>query len=116
MVININRDSMANVGFSPPTRVFEAAGAGACLITDRWPGIDYFFEPTREILVASSAEDVVAHLENIDQQGAKNIGEAMLLRALRDHTYSLRVQEVDRLLRGATFQGQVAASQRVTAA
>ncbi len=40
MVLNINRDSMAGVGFSPPTRVFEAAGAGACLITDRWAGIE----------------------------------------------------------------------------
>ena len=40
MVLNINRESMASVGFSPPTRVFEAAGAGACLITDYWEGID----------------------------------------------------------------------------
>src|SRR5262249_3659309 len=54
MVLNINRDSMAGVGFSPPTRVFEAAGAGACLITDRWAGIDRFFTPQEEILVAGS--------------------------------------------------------------
>jgi len=48
MVLNINRQSMADVGFSPPTRVFEAAGAGACLVTDRWPGIDEFFQPEQE--------------------------------------------------------------------
>ena len=56
MVLNINRESMASVGFSPPTRVFEAAGAGACLITDDWAGIEEFFEPGCEILVARDAQ------------------------------------------------------------
>jgi spore maturation protein CgeB len=50
--LNVNRDSMARFGFSPPTRVFEAAGAGACLLTDRWDGIEAFLEPGREVLVA----------------------------------------------------------------
>ena len=61
MALNINRESMANVGFSPPTRVFEAAGAGVCLITDKWCGIEQFFEPGREILVARSAEEIVGY-------------------------------------------------------
>ena len=52
-VLNVNRASMAAYGFSPPTRVFEAAGAGACLITDAWDGIEQFLEPGREILVAA---------------------------------------------------------------
>ena len=51
-VLNIARDSMAAVGFSPATRVFEAAGAGACLITDAWEGIELFLKPDEEILVA----------------------------------------------------------------
>ena len=55
MVLNINRESMAQTGFSPPTRVFEAAGAAACLITDAWTGVEQFFQPDREILVAHSA-------------------------------------------------------------
>src|SRR5581483_4752390 len=62
MVMNINRESMAQVGFSPPTRVFEAAGAAACLITDAWTGVEEFFEPGREILVASGAADIVGYL------------------------------------------------------
>ena len=41
-VLNISRESMARYGFSPATRVFEAAGAGACLITDDWEGIELF--------------------------------------------------------------------------
>ena len=98
MVLNINRESMAHTGFSPPTRVFEAAGAGACLITDEWQGIEQFFAPGREILVARNAEEIVAHLRSIDSQAARMIGERMRARALRDHTYALRARQVDEIL------------------
>jgi spore maturation protein CgeB len=94
IVLNVNRSSMADVGFSPPTRIFEAAGAGACLITDSWDGISQFFEPGQEILVASSAEDVVSHLTATDERHARRIGEAMRQRALRDHTYQQRALQV----------------------
>jgi spore maturation protein CgeB len=98
MVLNINRDSMAGVGFSPPTRVFEAAGAGACLITDRWAGIEQFFAPQEEILIAGSAEEIVSCLRNISAAKAKEIGQNMRARALRDHTYALRAKEVDAII------------------
>lgn len=98
MVLNINRDSMAAVGFSPPTRVFEAAGAAACMITDRWAGIEQFFEPEQEILVAGSAEEIVACLRNTSAARARQIGENMRERALRDHTYALRAREVDEII------------------
>jgi spore maturation protein CgeB len=98
MVLNINRDSMAHTGFSPPTRVFEAGGVGACLITDRWPGVEMFFEPEGEILVAGSAEEVVAWLRRLDRQQTRAIGQAMRERALREHTYQLRAREVHRIL------------------
>jgi spore maturation protein CgeB len=61
-VLNISRDSMARFGFSPATRVFEAAGAGACLITDAWEGIEMFLEPDREVLVAANGSEVAEHL------------------------------------------------------
>jgi spore maturation protein CgeB len=86
MVLNINRDSMADVGFSPPTRVFEAAGAGACLITDKWRGIEMFFDPGREILVAENAEEIVTLLRSKSTAEARAIGNAMLARALSEHT------------------------------
>ena len=98
MVLNINRESMAEVGFSPPTRVFEAAGAGACLITDNWTGVETFFEPGREILVARSAEDILEHLGRVSAEQAREIGSMMRQRALRDHTYAQRALEVDKLL------------------
>lgn len=101
MVLNINRESMANIGFSPPTRVFEAAGAGACLITDSWPGIDRFFALRREILVASSAEGIVRWLRTLTGEDEREIGDAMRARALRDHTYALRAQIVDSVLAAA---------------
>lgn len=104
MVLNINRESMADVGFSPPTRVFEAAGAGTCLVTDAWQGIETFFQPGTEILVARSAEEVVAHLRAVGKERARIIGEAMRARALRDHTYELRATQVDEILRSGRAQ------------
>ena len=98
MVLNINRDSMAGVGFSPPTRVFEAAGAGACLVTDRWAGIEEFFLPETEILIAGNAEEIVSHLRGTSAARAGEIGENMRARALRDHTYALRAREVDAII------------------
>jgi len=93
MVMNINRASMAQSGFSPPTRVFEVAGAGTCLLCDDWPGIDDCFEPEKEILVIRSAEDVVSALDRYDDAARKQIGHAFHARALRDHTYAQRARQ-----------------------
>jgi spore maturation protein CgeB len=97
-VININRDSMARFGFSPPTRVFEAAGAGACLITDEWPGIESFLEPGREVLVARDGAAVGALLGELSPERAGRIGRAALQRVLAEHTYAHRAREVERVL------------------
>ena len=98
-VLNVARDSMAHVGFSPATRVFEAAGAGACLITDYWEGIDLFLKPDEEILVARDGQDVLEHVRSLTPERAKAIGAAALQRVQREHTYGRRAVEVDRLLR-----------------
>lgn len=92
--LNINRDSMARVGYSPPTRIFEAAGAAACLITDAWEGIDLFFKPGTEILVAHDGEDVANILASLTPARARAIGSAARARALRDHTYSRRAERL----------------------
>lgn len=98
MVLNVNRESMASVGYSPPTRIFEAAGAGACLITDAWEGVEIFFEPDREILIASCAEEVVHWLRSVGRDEARGIGKAMRERALRDHDYASRARQVHEIL------------------
>lgn len=97
-VLNVARDSMAAVGFSPATRVFEAAGAAACLITDAWEGIPMFLEPDREVLVARDGQDVAEHLAQLTPERARAIGAAALERVRHEHTYELRAQIVDRVL------------------
>jgi spore maturation protein CgeB len=89
---------MAEVGFSPPTRVFEAAGSATCLITDRWRGIESFFTPGREILVAESAEEIVDYLRRVPAAQARAIGDAMQRHALARHTYAQRAAEVEQIL------------------
>lgn len=98
-VLNIARDSMADVGFSPATRVFEAAGAGACLITDAWVGLDLFLREGDEVLVARDGQDVADHLAALTPGRAAAIGEAGRARVLAEHTYAKRGAELDALLR-----------------
>jgi spore maturation protein CgeB len=97
-VLNVTRDSMVENGWSPATRVFEAAGAGACLITDAWEGIDTFLEPNREVLVAHDGEEVARHLVDLDVGRARQIGEAARGRVLREHTYAQRAEQVEDVL------------------
>lgn len=97
-VLNVNRDSMASYGFSPPTRIFEAAGAAACLITDAWEGIETFLTPDREVLVAHDADDVVNHLRSLDDERAQEIGAAAMQRVLTEHTYDHRALQLQALL------------------
>ena len=99
-VLNVNRDSMASYGFSPPTRIFEAAGSAACLITDAWEGIEMFLAPDREVLVARSGEDVIRHLRTLGTTRARQIGEAAMLRVLAEHTYQHRAEQLQHLLDG----------------
>jgi spore maturation protein CgeB len=97
-VLNVNRESMARYGFSPPTRVFEAAGAGACLITDAWEGVELFLEPEREVLVARSGGDVAEIVEALSPEQAARIGGAARQRILAEHTYDHRAAQVEALL------------------
>lgn len=111
-VLNVSRDSMAANGFSPATRVFEAAGAGACLITDFWDGIETFFAPGQELLVAADGEEVAGLVEGLDPDRARAIGAAARERALSEHTYEQRATLLEGLLndavRGAAWASQAA--------
>jgi spore maturation protein CgeB len=101
MVLNVSRESMARFGFSPATRVFEAAGAAACLITDYWEGIDLFFEPGIEVLVARDGAEVAEHVRNTSVEQARRIGEAAYRRVLSEHTYAHRAAQLEALLTGS---------------
>lgn len=97
-VLNVSRDSMARNGFSPATRVFEAAGAGACLVSDAWEGLEAFLEPGREVLVARDGAEVAAQLEALTPGRARRIGEAARRRVLAEHTYARRAEVVEQAL------------------
>ncbi len=99
MVLNINRTSMADYGFSPPTRVFEVSGAGVCMLCDDWPGIDDCFEPGKEILVIRTAQNVVDAVRGHDKAARRTIGEAFHRRGLQDHTYSQRALQAEAAFR-----------------
>jgi spore maturation protein CgeB len=99
LVLNVHRASMVENGWSPATRMFEAAGAAACQVTDCWRGIAEFFEPWKELLVATDAADVARFVREVDEEGARAIGEAARQRALAEHTYERRAAEVDAILR-----------------
>ena len=97
-VLNIARDSMARFGFSPATRVFEAAGGAACLISDEWEGIEQFFEPDVEILVARDGAQVAKILSELTPDRARAIGQAALKRARAEHLYEHRAGKVEEAL------------------
>jgi spore maturation protein CgeB len=103
-VLNVSRESMAANGWSPATRVFEAAGAGACLISDRWEGLEEFLSPGEEVLVARDGNEVAALLERLDPGRARAIGEAARERVLAEHTYDRRGLEVEGILEGVVVR------------
>jgi len=98
-VLNVARKSMAQTGFCPATRVFEAAGAGACLITDAWEGIEQFLAPGQEVLVARDGRDVTDYVSTLTTSAARAIGQAARIRVLAEHTYAQRAGQVDGLFR-----------------
>jgi spore maturation protein CgeB len=98
-VLNINRDSMASVGFSPPTRVFEAAGAAACLVCDEWSGIEQFLDPGTEVLCVKSGAEVAEVMSQLTAERAEQIGRAARRRILAEHTYAHRARLLSECLR-----------------
>ena len=99
-VLNISRESMARYGFSPATRVFEAAGAGACIVTDSWEGIECFLEPEQETLVARDGEEVAAIVRTLTPELARTIGRRARNRVLSEHTYAQRAQLLESVVEG----------------
>ena len=85
---------MAEYGFCPSGRLFEAAACGVPLLSDTWAGLDTFFTPGSEILVARTCEDVLAAISLSDHELAR-IAEAARARALEHHTAERRVAELE---------------------
>lgn len=97
-VLSVTRESMAVDGFAPPAPLFEAAGAGACVITDAWPGIDVFFRPGHEVLVARDGDDVARILRDLNPARSHAVGAAARRHVFEHHTYAQRARLVETLL------------------
>jgi spore maturation protein CgeB len=96
--LNLTRCDMREIGWSPSVRLFEAAACAIPVISDDWPGMESFFVPNREILVAGSGDDVLRILTRTTAQRRKEIGIAARTRALQSHTASHRARELEALL------------------
>ncbi len=92
--LNITRKAMANYGFCPSGRLFEAAACGTCLLSDWWEGLETFFKPGEEILLVHSTADVLAALDR-DEEELRLIGDAARRRALAEHTGAARIVELE---------------------
>lgn len=93
MTLNVTRRAMADYGFCPSGRLFEAAACGTPILTDWWEGLDTFFKPGREILRVNTAADVLRALELPDSELAK-IAAAARERTLSEHTACHRVEQL----------------------
>ena len=96
--LNLTREDMIRAGWSPSVRLFEAAACAVPIVSDWWQGLDTFFEPGREIIVARDADEVLRVLADIAEDERRRIGGRARVRALREHTAARRAAELERLV------------------
>lgn len=92
LTLNVTRSAMAQMGWCPSGRLFEAAACGTPIVTDAWEGIEDFYEPGKEVIVAKSCDDVLDALRLTDRE-LRLIGDAALERTLSQHTSDRRAEE-----------------------
>jgi spore maturation protein CgeB len=94
LTLNVTRADMVRAGWSPSVRLFEAAACGVPVVSDWWPGLDAFFQPGKEILVARSSEQVLSYLTGLDDARCAALGAAARSRVLAEHTAEHRTDEL----------------------
>jgi spore maturation protein CgeB len=102
LTLNATRRDMAQMGYCPSGRLFEAAACGTPILSDAWPGLELFFEPGREVLTAATTEEALAALDLTDAELSR-IAAAARERTLAEHTSDHRAGELlDHLQRAAS--------------
>jgi spore maturation protein CgeB len=96
--LNVTRADMVRAGWSPSVRLFEAAACGVPIVSDWWEGMDAFFEPDRELLIAREADDVERFLTEVGEEARRSIAEAARRRVLREHTAARRAAQLEELV------------------
>lgn len=99
--LNVTRRDMAMAGYSPSVRLFEAAACAAPVITDEWEGIEHFFEPGEEILIARSPRDALHYLREMPDDERRTLGRRARDRVLAEHTAAHRAAELEAYARHA---------------
>lgn len=99
--LNVTRADMVQAGWSPSVRLFEAAACGVPIVSDAWEGLDRFFRPGEEILIARDAAEVTAILRDVSPARARAIGAAARARVLAEHTADVRAAQLEALVREA---------------
>jgi spore maturation protein CgeB len=94
--LNLTRQDMLRAGYSPSVRLFEAAACGTPIISDVWPGVERFFEPEREVLLARNTSDVVSALRELSDEARQAIGQRGRRRVLSEHTAAHRAETLER--------------------
>jgi spore maturation protein CgeB len=100
LTLNVTRGAMAQMGYCPSGRLFEAAACGAPLLSDWWEGLESFFTPGEEILIAHTTEDTLSALQLSDAQLAR-LSRAARQRTLEAHTAARRAVELETALAAA---------------
>ncbi len=106
LTLNVTRAAMAAVGFCPSGRLFEATACGAPVISDWWEGLDTFFTPSDELLIARTTDDVLAALD-LPETERRRVGRAGRERTLEYHTATARVRELELLLESSWRHGDI---------
>ncbi|HUI84828.1 MAG TPA: glycosyltransferase [Candidatus Binatia bacterium] len=113
LTLNVTRRDMAIAGYSPSVRLFEAAACGAAIVSDKWPGLETFFSPAKEILLPDAAADIVRYVSDLSDQEIRRIGEAAQARTLAEHTSDRRALQFEREVETALAMPQLAGSEAV---
>jgi spore maturation protein CgeB len=93
--LNVTRSYMVRAGYSPSVRLFEAGACGRPIITDRWPGIESFFKPGEEILIADSPDQTLEYLLHMPETEREEIGRRARCRVLAEHTAAERTTQLE---------------------
>ena len=87
---------MVSAGYSPSVRLFEAAGCGAAIVSDWWAGLDTFFTPGEQILLANSSDDVIRYMTELGPEDVKRIGSNARQRVIAEHSAECRAVEFEK--------------------
>ncbi|WP_242340456.1 MULTISPECIES: glycosyltransferase [Anaeromyxobacter] len=93
LTVNVTRAEMAAMGYCPSPRLFEASACGVPVLSDGFEGLDAFFTPGEEILVARNADEAM-HAVALPRVALERMGQRARERALAEHTADARAEEL----------------------